>query len=296
MKPSKTLFYLSLVIALLAAIYAGIGLFSRGGDGPFTFTTLHGETVEIDGRGIYRHDSAFRAPIFRGTDAVTLFIAVPALILAAWLYQRGSLRGHLLLAGLLAYFLYNAASLSFGAAYNNLFLVYIASFSCSLFAFILAVSSVALAALADRTSPALPRRWIAGFLFVAGLSVVVWLLDIVGALAQGTVLGHLGPYHTEATYPLDLGIIPPAAYLAGFLVLRRKPLGTVLACVMLTFNVTVGLVVAGQSIVQALEGVVVTVGEYAAYVAPFVILSAIAAVLLTSILRNVSESATLKVR
>jgi hypothetical protein len=38
--------------------------------------------------------------------------------------------------------LYNAASLAFGVAYNELYLVYIAYFSSSLFAFILAFTTI----------------------------------------------------------------------------------------------------------------------------------------------------------
>ncbi len=244
------------------------------------------------GRGIYRNDSAFRAPIFRGGDAATLLVCVPALIVAAMLIRQGSLRGRLFLTGMLAYFLYNSASLAFAAAYNELLLVYIASFSVSLFAFVIAMTSIDLSLLGRHTSAKLPHRWIALFLFVAGLSVLVWLMDIVSALVQGTVPVNLDAYHTEATYPLDLGLIPPTAYLAGVLVWRRKPLGTLLACVMITLNASVGLVVASQSIMQLLNGVVLTAGEYAAYVAPFVVLSLIAIGLLVILLRNIAEPMT----
>jgi hypothetical protein len=292
MKRSRTLFWLSILVAMLATIYAGVGLFSQAGEGPFTFTNIHGEAVEMYGRGIYRNDSAFRAPIFRGTDAVTLFLCVPALIVAAVLTRRGSLRGRLFLTGMLAYFLYNSASLAFGAAYNELLLVYIASFSISLFTFVIVMTSIDLPLLARQTSEKLPHRWIAIFLFVAGLSVLVWLMDIVGALVQGTVPVNLDAYHTEATYPLDLGLIPPTAYLAGVLIWQRKPLGTLLACAMITLNASIGLVVASQSIMQLLNGVVLTTGEYIAYVAPFVVLSVIAIGLLVTLLRNIAEPIT----
>jgi hypothetical protein len=290
MKISNTLTILSLLVAVLAAVYAGIGLFSTGGEGSFEFTTLHGETVEIYGQGIYRNDAAFRAPIFRGTDAVTLFLCVPALLLALAWYRRGSLRGGLLLTSMLAYFLYNSASLGFGAAYNNILLLYIASFSLSLFALVTAIQSIDLQTLAARTSARLPRRWIAAFLFLAGLSVMVWLIDIIGALASNGVPVNLGPYSTESTYLLDLGIILPTAYLAGILVLRRSPWGTLLASILITVNITIGLVVASQSVMQALDGIVLTPGQYAAYVAPFVTLSLIAMGLIISIQRNISES------
>lgn len=290
MKISNTLTILSMLVAILAAVYAGIGLFSTGGEGPFDFTTLHGQSVEIYGQGIYRNDASFKAPILRGTDAVTLFVCVPVLLLAVAWYRRGSLRGGLLLTSILAYFLYNSASLGFGAAYNNILLLYIASFSLSFFALVLAFRSIDLETLGARTSSRLPRFWIAVFLFVAGLSVLVWLMDIVLALLERSIPPTLGPYTTEATYILDLGIILPTAYLAGILVLRRSPWGTLLASILITVNISIGLVVASQSIMQALDGIILTPGQYAAYVAPFVTLSLVAIGLILSIHRSISET------
>lgn len=290
MKISNTLTLLSVLVAILVAVYAGIGLFSTGGKGSFEFTTLHGETVEIYGQGIYSNDASFRAPIFRGTDAVNLFICVPVLLVALAWYRRGSLRGGLLLTSMLAFFLYNSASMAFGAAYNDILLLYIASFSTSFFALILAFLSIDLGVLEARTSPRLPRTWIAVFLFIAGLSLLVWLMDIVVALTLGTVPPTLGPYTTEATYAIDLGIILPSVYLAGVLVLRRSPWGTLLASILITVNLTIGLVVASQSIMQALDGIILSPAQYAAYVAPFVILSLIAIGLIVSIQRNISDS------
>ncbi|HET9587294.1 MAG TPA: hypothetical protein VFO91_00775 [Anaerolineales bacterium] len=290
MKVSKAVILLAWLVALLSIVYASIGLFLQEAGSPFTFTTIRGTTVEIYGQGLYRYDSAFKAPILRGTDAVTLFICVPVLLIAVLLYRRGSLRGGLLLTSILAYFLYNSASLAFGAAYNNLLLVYIVSFSASLFGFILAFDSIDLQALARHTSARFPRRGIAIFLFLAGLSLIVWLLDIVSALAAGTVPPNLGPYTTEATYVIDLGIIFPTAFLAGVLVWRRASLGTLLACILMTLNASIGLVVASQSIMQALEGIVLTPSEFAAYVAPFVTLSLIATWLVILLFRSISSS------
>jgi hypothetical protein len=289
MKISKSLIWLSILVAILAAFYAAVGLFSSGGDGSFTFTTVHGQTVNMYGRGLYSYDSAFKAPIFRGTDAVTLFVCVPILLLAVLYYSRGSMRGGIFLTSILAYFLYNSASLALGAAYNYLLLVYIACFSLSFFAFVMAFSAIDLQILAANTSPKLPRLGIAIFMFLSGLSLSIWFLDIFAALSQGTVPPNLGPYTTEATYTLDLGIIFPSAFLAGILILRRAPLGTLLASVLMTLNISIGLVVASQSIMQVLDGTILSPGEYAAYVAPFVLLSLVAIGLVSSIFRNILE-------
>ncbi|HEX9388414.1 MAG TPA: hypothetical protein VF918_18965, partial [Anaerolineales bacterium] len=91
MKGQPALNWLVPLIAILAIIISGVGLFSQGGDGPFPFTTIYGDTVEIDGQGIYSHDSSFAAALFRGTDAITLFVAIPLLLVSYLYYLRGSL-------------------------------------------------------------------------------------------------------------------------------------------------------------------------------------------------------------
>src|SRR5215216_6296295 len=88
--------WLVALVVALALVAAGLGIFSRGGDGPSPFTTLRGQTVQLDGRGIYRNDTRFVAAGNRGTDAVTLVLGMPLLIAAAACYRRGSLRGALL--------------------------------------------------------------------------------------------------------------------------------------------------------------------------------------------------------
>jgi hypothetical protein len=279
---------LSLLVALGAVVTAGAGLLWHDGGEPFTVTSVHGETVTIYGRGLYQHDTLFKAPILRGTDAVTLFLAVPVLLATLLRHRRQDLRGRLLLAGVLAYFLYNSASVAFGAAYNPLLLVYVGYFSASLAAFGLAVSSVESRELADRVSPRVPRRLIAAFLFLAGLSVLVWLIDIVGALAAGGVPTHLGTYHTEPTYVIDLAIIAPAAFLGGILLLRRRPAGYIVAAALLVLNAFVGPVVVSQTVFQRLAGVAITTTELMVFAGTFVVTSAIAAALAVALLRSIA--------
>lgn len=58
------------------------------------------------------------------------------------------------LAGALAYFLYVYTSMGFGAAYNNLFLVYTLIFAASLYGLIVTLLSFDVAALPGRFPPA----------------------------------------------------------------------------------------------------------------------------------------------
>ncbi len=176
MKPSKTLTVLACLIAVLALVAAGTGAFYQDEGPSYHFTSLRGETVAIQGHGLYRVDSVSAASQAIAQDVVTLVVGLPLLLIALWLYRRGSLRGQLLLAGTLAYFLYTYTSMAFGASFNPFFLVYVALFSLSLFAFISALASVDLRSLPAHFSARLPRRAIAVFMFVcAALLLFMWL-------------------------------------------------------------------------------------------------------------------------
>jgi hypothetical protein len=194
MKHQPALNWLVPLIATLALIAAGAGLFWQGGGSPHAFTTLYGETVQIYGQGVYDHDTIFSAGASQGADLIAFFIALPLLIVSFMLYRRGSLRGGFLLASALAYYLYYSASLGLVVAYNNLFLVYLTLFSASFFAFVLSLLMFDLPTLPGRISLRLPGRGMAIFMFVVGIGMVfIWLSDVVNALTTNGVPEALGP-------------------------------------------------------------------------------------------------------
>jgi hypothetical protein len=292
LNPSKALLTLSILTALLAFVQSGLGLFWRDGGSPFTFTTLHGQTIQMSGQGIYRYDPFFNAPILRATDAVVLFVCIPLLVLSIVLYWRGSLRGQILLTSLLSFFLYYAASTAFGVAYNNLFLIYIASFSTSLFAFVLAFRSIDLHMLSSTISPSLPRKGIAGLLFIAALAVMAaWLSDIIIGLLQGQ-LSAIASYTTEVTYVIDLGVIAPAAILAAILLLRRSPAGYILSPILLVNLAIIGLVVTAQSVSQSLAGITLSTGEFVGKAGSFMLLSLFAIWMIVRFFQSVVQPKT----
>lgn len=186
----------------MAAIAATIGLLWKGGGAPFSFSTLRGQTVEIFGQGLYRYDTLFLGAGFKGQDAVVLFLGVPLLIISLLLFQCGSIADQLLLAGTLGYFLYVYASMALGASYNRLFLLYIAVFSASLFAFVEVFSSVDLDLIASQIPEGLPRRGLAIFMFASGLvTLVVWGAPLVAALISGGPPERMDSHVTHAIRP-----------------------------------------------------------------------------------------------
>jgi hypothetical protein len=193
MKQHSALTWLVPLIAVLALLAAGIGLFTANEGSQFSFTAVRGETVQIWGQGWYRYDTPIGALSFKAGDLITLFLAIPVLIVSFVLYRQGSMRGGLLLTGALAYFLYTYISLGFGATYNNLFVVYILIFSASLFGLILALTSFDLQSLPAHFAETLPRR--ATFLVVSGIILsLIWL-----ALS-------ISPHYSRARLPEPISI------------------------------------------------------------------------------------------
>ncbi len=62
------------LIVVLTFVAAGIGLFWTDDGEPYDFTTLRAETAEIEGQGLYRHDTVFAAAGYRAVDATLLFL------------------------------------------------------------------------------------------------------------------------------------------------------------------------------------------------------------------------------
>ncbi len=290
MKTSRALDYLIPLLILVVVIVTCTGLFSTGGPGPNTVTSIHGKEVRLYGQGIYQFDSYFRAPITRGTDAVTLFAALPLLVLTYLKYRKGSLKGAFFLTGILTYFVYNSASMALGVAYNNLFLAYIAYFSLSFFSLILAYFSVDFNSLPSQIISGFPYRGAAYLLFFAGLSVFVWLSEILGPLFQGIYPPNLDIYTTEITFVLDLGIIPPVCYITGFMLWNKKPLVCGLAFMMLSLLSIIGLVVISQSVFQAMAGIYLSIGQYIGFSGTFAILGFIGIRVLYLMQKNITES------
>lgn len=289
-QPSNGVIWLTAVVAALALVAAGAGLLWKGQGPAYSFTTLRGQDVQIYGRGLYRYDTLFFGAGYKGQDAVVLLLGVPLLLVSLFFYRRGSLGGALLLSGTLGYFLYVYASMALGAAYNRLFLVYVALFSASLFALILTMTSLDLQVLGGRLDMGLgaPRRALAGFLFAGGLvTLFVWGAPLLAALIRGVAPERMDSYTTMVTYGLDLGIITPACFVGAMLIWRGAPLGYLVAMPLLVIIILLAPQILISTIVQRAAGVDFTIGEMVGPVAGFVLLGGVALWLLVSLLRSI---------
>lgn len=266
-----TIVVLSCVVAVLAVVATTLGLLGSGGDGPFDFVSVRGETVEILGEGMYQHDSVLVGAGNRGVDVVTLALGVPLLLLFLVGAARGSVRSVALLAAIHAYFARVYASQAIGTAYNDLFIVHVALLGASLFATVLLV--MGLWPGDDVDLDRLPRKGVASVLMAtAALTLLLWLETPITALIQNAPPATLDHYTTLETHALDLAIIVPLLAVAGWLVARGRGEGSVLALPVLGIVAMLAPALTAMTASQVDAGVDLTAGEIVAYVAGFVLL------------------------
>ncbi|HYZ13659.1 MAG TPA: hypothetical protein VFA08_08660 [Actinomycetota bacterium] len=178
---------------------------------------------------LYR-EAAWAREAFRGGDIVTLVLVVPVLITSLVLARRGSVRATVIWIGALAYSIYNYAYYVFGASFNDAFLIHIAIFSASIFALVMAASSVDVSSMAERLRGPRLARWIGGFLVLVGVGQGgLWVFIILRYVATGEVLADIPVRGQHVVFALDLSLLVPALVVSGVLLWRRTPIGYVAA-------------------------------------------------------------------
>ena len=240
MKPpfyKKPLTILILLIVIFAIAATTMGIFSNDGRGQYEYTSIRGKTVMIYGKGLYRDMSAEVAPQGIAQDYVTLFIAIPILIISFFKAKKGSLKGKYLLAGTLGYILVTYLFYAVMAMYNVMFLPYVILMGASFYSFILIILSFDANALQDSFKPSIPAKITGGFLVFNSIVIgLLWLSIIVPPLLNGTIIPlQVEHYTTLIVQGLDLGILLPAGFMSGVLLIRKKPFGFLFAPVFFVF-------------------------------------------------------------
>jgi hypothetical protein len=223
---------LCLAVALMAMAASGAGVFMRGEGGYASGTSVRGESFQYATSGVYKWNAQRVVAEGVGWDIVTLFLAVPAALIAAYFVARGSYRGRLFAVGALAYFAYQFLEYATYWAYGPLFLLYIAIFGTSFAGLAWIIPGLRPGSFDRRVSSRFPAKTMAGIcLFMAALLLYMWLSMIIksmGGAVQGLLLGQ----STLVIQAYDLGIIVPLLVLTGIATLRRRPLGYFLCAVM----------------------------------------------------------------
>lgn len=237
MKNTKSITLLVFLITVLSVVATSMGIFSSAGPGEFKFTSIHGQTVMIHGKGVYQLMSSDVAVQGIAQDYVTLAVGVPLLLISLYVSRKGSLKGRYLLAGTLGYFLVTYLFYMLMAMYDVLFLVYVSLLGLTFFAFLLTVLSFEIKNTPGYFGDKLPVGFLGGFLIFNSVAVgLMWLSLIVPPLLDGTVYPvSLQHYTTLVVQGLDLGLLLPAGFISGVLFIKRNPYGYLFAPIYLIF-------------------------------------------------------------
>jgi hypothetical protein len=257
MKRKQIITILTGAIVILSMIATLVGIFSSGGPGNIEYETIRGETVTIYGKGIYKHMSADVAIQGIAQDMVTLFIGIPLLIIALFSYNRGSLKGHFLLSGIVGYFFVTYLFYTAMGMYNELFLVYITLLGLTFFALFNLLISFKLKKISGYFSNRAPAKFTGGFLIFNSIAIaLMWLSRVVPPLLDGSIYPvDLQHYTTMIVQGFDLGLLLPISFVAGRLLLKKRPMGFLIGVPYIIFLSLLMTALTAKIIAMGLNGV-----------------------------------------
>lgn len=237
MKEKNTITILVIFIILISSVASGLGIFSDFGTGNFEYESIRGKTIEIFGKGIYRHMSADVAIQGIAQDYITLFIAIPLLIISLIGYRKKSIQASFILTGTLGYYLVTYLFYMTMAMYNILFLAYVVLLGLSFFAFFLTFKQLSQLNISESFSSKTPNKFIGWFLIINSVAIAfLWLNVVVPPLMKGTIYpAELNHYTTLIVQGFDLGLLLPICFVSGYLLILKKPNGYLYATVYIVF-------------------------------------------------------------
>ncbi|MBX2998496.1 MAG: hypothetical protein KF893_08315 [Caldilineaceae bacterium] len=244
------------LVTVLAAVAAAVGIFFRGNGAAVEVTSVRGESYLVITEGIYRFNSQRMVAEGVGWDIFTLFMAVPAMLIALPKVARGSLHARLFAIGLLAYFFYQYFMYALTWALGPLLLLFIPIYTLSFAAAAWIVSTIPIDDLARRASARFPRRGMAILCVLLSLFLILsWLRMILAGLAGDFETGALLGQTTMVVQAMDLGMIVPLALFTAIAIWMRWAVGYLLSIVFVVKAVAMaGAICAMLFMAWAVEG------------------------------------------
>jgi len=261
--------WLTVPIALLLAIAAGGGLFMRG---------LYRDTPNLVVQAL-------------GQDVITLVVALPTLVIGAWLTSRGSQRARLVWLGALVYTVYTYVGYAFAVRFNPLFLVYVALLGCSTYALIGGLVTTERNVIKTSFTARTPVKAVSIYLVViAALFYALWLSDALPASLTGQPTQGLIDAGTPTNFVqvLDMAWLLPALVITAVGLWRKQPIAYTLAGALLTFFLLMALAVLAMVVFMVRAGQPVVIPQ----VVIFVVMFAVSSSMVIGYLKNLQSSPT----
>ncbi len=196
-------------------------------------------TIVASGWGVFGANVVYRDNLlvrsaWNGNDLVTLLLAVPLLSIAYILARKQSPRGIVLWLGMLSYTFYNYAFYAFGAAFNQLFLVYVMILMLSTLGLIQGLSSSDIKVILRSVIIGRVHRMVG--IFIIAVSFILgsfWVAISASYLWTGQlpVMVIAVEHPTNITAVLDLWLVVSFGLLAGICLWWRRAWGYVISAI-----------------------------------------------------------------
>jgi len=171
-----------------------------------------------------------------GQDIIFIPLALLLALLSSLFLKQPGIKSFITILGLTCNFFYGYGLYSIQGQYTNIYFIYLAIFSLSIYSIVYGLLSFS-GEFVESTS--LPNRFrisISIFLYSIVLMLgIVWLIRIIPDITR-----HI-PQDIYGVFVLDLGIVFPAIAITATMLIRSKPFGNVLAGVVLMKVFTVCL-------------------------------------------------------
>ena len=230
-------------------------------------------TLTLANTSIY--DGALPPALLLGTLGFDVTALVVALALGAVVYAlaRGAERYWLLWMGLQAFLLYAYSLYAFGLVFTPFFLAYLAIMGLSAYSLAGFALNFDKRVLRDWKADAMPRRTMGvSLIVVAAVFALLWILMIYG------VLGDDMPPSAAIVLVLDLAFVLPLLVVVAVLLLRREPLGDLLAPGVFAMSAVITLGVAAGEFLRPAFGQQFSLAASSPYLIPGVVCARLALV------------------
>ncbi|MFN8349809.1 MAG: hypothetical protein U0X91_32715 [Spirosomataceae bacterium] len=193
-----------------------------------------------------------------GQDLADLFLAVPVLVISAFMVVRNHRNAFLVWGGTVMYLLYTFLIYAFAVHFNSLFWVYCLTLGTSFYSALFFFYCL----LRMETRVSLPvssvNRFTGAYLMViAGLFYLLWLSEVIPHAWYHTVPPTLiaAGLPANPVQVIDLAVFLPGMFGVGWLLFQRKKWGHLLAPVFLSFCVLMDLTIGGLTLLMQYRGV-----------------------------------------
>ncbi len=194
--------------------------------------------------GVYWREAQASVAGALASDMVDLFLVFPILAIATIFTARGSRPALLIWMGTLGFLVYNFLIYVFEVHFNAMFLAYCAVLGLSIHGLLGMRECLDPEEIAKTYDARVPRKTTAvAFLVLAVLAAGGEVKEIVRAIRAGTVPPSVVEtgQRTDPIHVLDLCFLLPLVATAGILLLRRRPMGYVLAPALMVTLVLISL-------------------------------------------------------